>query len=125
MTNLLEHKTILLVEDNKIAQLISDIILREFTSKVDIAETGQQALELYDKYHHNIIFMDISLPDGKGYDFARQLYAKEREPNTPPPLIIAISAHSDDETKMECFSAGITNYLVKPLERSKLEDFLF
>lgn len=110
-------KKILLVEDNKIIQFACRLILEEFFQRVDIASTGQELMALQEEKPYDLIFMDISLPDGFGYDFAKKI--KEKNSGT---MILALTAHDDTETRNHCALAGMEDYIVKPLEAKKVKE---
>ncbi|MCD8524862.1 MAG: ATP-binding protein [Gammaproteobacteria bacterium] len=69
---------ILLVEDHPMIQEMTHTILKSVGAHVDIASTGQEALELFSTKKYTVIYMDIGLPDMGGYDVARCLRAIEK-----------------------------------------------
>ena len=88
-----------------------------FPCLVDIAESGHEAFDMCDKNTYDIIFMDIGLPDLKGYVVAKKL--KKRDDFTKV-SIIALSAHTDDDVRKKCQEVGIDDYLTKPLTDDKV-----
>ena len=111
-------KNILLVEDNKIVQLATCIILRDFACRIDTAETGTKALELCNNTCYDLIFMDIGLPVMNGSIVAKEIRKTSLHNKRTP--IIALSAHSAEDVKKQCFESGIDDYLEKPLTDEKI-----
>lgn len=87
-----ETLRILLVDDEKLAQIIGKMILTEkFFCTVDLATTGKQALILVDKKHHDIVFIDLTLPDIDGGVVTTKL--RKRQDAKKDTQIVAITAH--------------------------------
>ena len=61
------RKSNLLIEDDKIVQLVHTRMLSNFNCLVDTAETENQALKMYQNNNYDIIFVDVGLPDIPGY----------------------------------------------------------
>ncbi|MFQ3235777.1 MAG: signal transduction histidine kinase/CheY-like chemotaxis protein [Paraglaciecola sp.] len=113
------NSTILLVEDNHINQEVAKAIFCSMGLTIELADTGEKALELVNNNSYDLIFMDIHLPGIDGIETTRQI--KQQFPSTP---VIGLSA---DTFKQENLSSntGNTNqkmdyYLSKPVEREKL-----
>lgn len=105
---------VLIVEDNKIAQIIASSILSTLDCTSDIAESGKEAVELWRTRHYDIILMDIGLPDIDGYEITHRIRVEELAKKTHIP-IIALTAHVGDENKKRCIEAGMNAVLSKPL----------
>ena len=101
---------ILIVEDNKeLANLLSDF-LRAENYTVSIAETGEKALSLYEKYGARLIVLDIMLPGMNGFSVCKKI----REENNVP--IIIVSAKDDKEDKINGLVLGADDYIEKPYD---------
>lgn len=101
---------ILIVEDNKeLANLLSDF-LRAENYTVSIAETGEKALTLYEKYGARLIVLDIMLPGMNGFSVCKKI----REENNVP--IIIVSAKDDKEDKINGLVLGADDYIEKPYD---------
>ena len=82
---------ILIVEDNKeLADLLCDF-LRAENYTVSVAETGEKALSLYEKYGARLVVLDIMLPGIDGFAVCKKI---REESNTP---ILIVSAKTDKE----------------------------
>ncbi len=64
---------VLLVEDNLINQKVALAFLKDFVQEVDVASTAKEAIELYKKNAYDVVFMDLSLPDGDGISITKVL----------------------------------------------------
>ena len=109
---------ILLVEDSKIVSRITkDVLLKEFDCQVDIAETGEAALDLVEQNIYALILMDIGLPDTDGCTVAEKIRAKSSNPNSKAP-IVAVTAHAEDEEKEKFIRVGMNRLIIKPLDKA-------
>lgn len=106
---------ILLVEDNPLIQGVTREMLQATGANVDVAETGQEAIELFKSKKYSVIFMDIGLPDMDGYEVSQHLRAIEAETQSPKTPILALTAHATVDVKRFCIGAGMQGVLCKPL----------
>lgn len=101
---------ILIVEDNKeLAGLLCDF-LRAENYTVSIADTGEKALSLYEKYGARLIVLDIMLPGMDGFAVCRKI---REESNTP---ILIVSAKTEKEDKLNGLVLGADDYIEKPYD---------
>jgi PAS domain S-box-containing protein len=117
----IKPKTILLVEDNKLNQLVMKAFVKKCQCKLDIAENGEQALlKLQSPY--DLVLMDLSLPDMSGIDITKQF--RQTEPKDQHRPIIALTANVNPNDRTKCLQAGMDDYLSKPVSLKKLADIL-
>lgn len=101
---------ILIVEDNKeIAGLLCDF-LRAENYTVSVAETGENALSLYERYGARLLVLDIMLPGIDGFAVCRKI----REESITPILIV--SAKTEKEDKLNGLVLGADDYIEKPYD---------
>ena len=101
---------ILIVEDNKeISSLLRDFLEKE-NYIVSVAETGEKALSLYEKYGARLILLDIMLPGIDGFNIC----SKIREGSNTP--IIILSAKIGKEDKLNGIVLGADDYIEKPVD---------
>jgi CheY-like chemotaxis protein len=115
----LEAVRILLVEDNKVNQMVTKDNLEAFKVRVTIAENGKEALDLLENELFDLILMDMQMPVLDGYQTM-----KEIRNNTDLILkqipIIALTANAIDAEIKKCFDSGADDYLSKPFKPSVL-----
>jgi CheY-like chemotaxis protein len=115
--------TILVVEDNFIAQTVAKSLLSSMNCRVDVASTGVDAITLCQKNHYDLILMDIGLGEGMdGYEVTH--YIRSKMDTTRHIPIIALTAHGGDESKQRCIEAGMDAVLTKPLTQALAIDIL-
>lgn len=107
---------ILVAEDNKVNQLFMKKLLEKNAFNVEIAENGEEAVEMYSQKEFDIIFMDIQMPKMDGYEATRIIREKEKK-HVP---IIALTANTTEEDKQMCINAGMDDYIAKPVKLNKL-----
>ncbi|OIQ16056.1 MAG: hypothetical protein BM556_15460 [Bacteriovorax sp. MedPE-SWde] len=121
LENYSEYK-VLVVDDNKINQKVAKGYLAKFSVNADLASSGKEALSLVENNSYDLVFMDVHMPELNGLDTTIEIRKdKEKYGN---PYIIALTAlamKGDDE---KCFSAGMNDYLSKPLKHKDLEEAL-
>ena len=101
---------ILIVEDNKeIASLLCDF-LRAENYTVSVAESGEKALSLYEKYGARLVVLDIMLPGIDGFAVCKKI---REDSNTP---ILIVSAKTDKEDKLNGLMLGADDYIEKPYD---------
>jgi DNA-binding response OmpR family regulator len=101
---------ILIIEDNKeLADLLCDF-LRAENYTVSVAETGEKALSLYEKYGARLVVLDIMLPGIDGFAVCKKI---REESNTP---ILIVSAKTEKEDKLNGFVLGADDYIEKPYD---------
>ncbi len=110
---------VLLAEDNAINQFMAESILNGWDVQVDIANNGQEAISLHQKYTYDIILMDIQMP-GMGGVEATRIIRQMQNPVKAQIPIIALTANAlkgDSDIYLE---AGMNDYMSKPYEEEKL-----
>lgn len=101
---------ILIVEDNKeISTLLKDFLTKE-NYVVSVAESGEKALSLYEKYGARLVLLDIMLPGIDGFNVCSKI---RENANTP---IIILSAKTDKEDKLNGIVLGADDYIEKPID---------
>jgi len=111
---------ILIVEDNKVNQLLVKNMLKKFGfTKFDCAENGRTALEILKKNTYHLILMDIQMPEMDGYEITTEIRKNFASPvcNTP---IIALTADASEKEKMRARESGMNDYVVKPYTPEEL-----
>lgn len=101
---------ILIVEDNKeLTDLLCDFLHAE-NYTVSVAENGEKALSLYEKYGARLIVLDIMLPRLDGFAVCSKI---REQSNTP---ILIVSAKTSKEDKLNGLILGADDYIEKPYD---------
>ncbi len=106
---------ILIVEDDESSRLYFRLILSKHYKNLYVAETGEQALNLYDAESPDIILMDIGLPDINGLELVKKIREKDQEVK-----IIAQTAYAMAGDKFKALQAGCNDFITKPLNTKSL-----
>jgi PAS domain S-box-containing protein len=119
----LQGRHILLVEDNKINQMVALEMLQYMGLQVAIANNGEEALELVMKEHFDAVLMDIQMPGMDGYQTTAQIraYAHMNAAQLP---IIAMTANAMESDRQKALEAGMNDYVSKPVDVTKLASVL-
>lgn len=112
---------ILLVEDNEINQLIAINMLEHEGVMVDIAENGQQAVDMVKNNNYDLVLMDIQMPIMDGLQ-ATQLIRQQLCDQTLP--IIALTANVMTQEIEQYMQIGMNDHLGKPFEKEQLHKLL-
>ncbi len=114
---------ILLVEDNRINQLIAVNMLERLGHQVTIANNGREALALVRRQSFDVVFMDIQMPEMSGLEATEAIRITERRGHNRLP-IIALTAHAMHGDREKCLAVGMDGYLTKPIEIDTLREAL-
>ncbi|MEK6749177.1 MAG: response regulator [Pseudomonadota bacterium] len=110
---------LLLVEDNQINQLVlNDLLLRQGHA-VQIAGDGRHALRIIEEFEFDVVLMDIQMPDMDGMQVTREM--RVRGNNTP---VVAMTAHAMSGERAACIAAGMSDFVVKPVDMETLDGIL-
>ena len=102
---------ILIAEDNFVNQKLIERILTKLGYQTDVASNGIQALNLFDMKKHNVILMDIRMPQMDGFETTRAI----RHLAVEQPYIIAMTANAMSNDRDECLQNGMNDYIPKPI----------
>jgi CheY-like chemotaxis protein len=121
MTALYAARHVLVVDDNADAAESLALLLQREGHSVDVAHDGRDALEQYDRAHHDAVIMDIGLPVLDGHECAR---AMRRAQGGRALLIIALTGWGHPEDRRRSEASGFDHHLVKPVLPSELNALL-
>lgn len=113
--NALENRHILVVEDNKINQMITRKILEKRKIKCQVADNGMDAIKMVETNEFDVVLMDIHMPGISGIEATQEI--RKFKPDLP---IIALTAVTIEENLDEFFRVGFSEIIPKPF---KTEEF--
>ncbi len=116
----LSQVKILIVEDNKINQMITKKILTKMNLKCDIVDNGEDAVELIKNNNYNIILMDIHMPGISGIEATKIIRSFDKELT-----IFALTAVTIEDKMHEFEEAGFTDIIPKPFKQEEFEKKLY
>ena len=106
---------ILVVDDNKNTRQLMRAVLEEENYKVFTAEDGQDALDLMENQHIDLVLLDIMMPNMDGYEFTKIL--REMKNDLP---ILMVSAKQLPIDRKQGFVAGTDDYMIKPVDEEEM-----
>lgn len=106
-----EGRIILIVDDNRINQVVTKRILEQQGFTCEISDNGALAVEKARTRHYDLILMDVNMPGISGLEATRQI----RQFNSIVP-VVALTAVEIDEIREEIHEAGMNDIIVKPYD---------
>ena len=117
----LSHRSgdrILIVEDSQANRLIASTIIKNAGFEVEEASSGTEALAKCEDTDFDVVLMDLQMSEMDGFEATRAIRSSGfRNSSTP---IIAFSANVMEETRQECLSAGMNDFVSKPFVKETL-----
>jgi CheY-like chemotaxis protein len=110
---------ILAAEDNKTNRLVFGKMLKALNVDLHFACDGQEAVEAYETFRPDLIFMDISMPRLDGKEATRAIRTIEAGTGAHVP-IVALTAHAMAGDDRDILEAGLDKYLTKPLRKKEI-----
>ncbi len=112
MSEQIEPKKVMIIEDNQLNQKIADMIIKQLGHYTVQVYEGKKAVEIAKQEKPSLIILDIILPDISGIDVCKEFKIDPELKNIP---IIVITSLSSDEDKQKIVSeSGCDNYIAKP-----------
>ena len=106
---------ILVADDDKHTRMLLRAVLESENYTVSIAENGEQALELLDREHIDLVVLDVMMPRMDGYEFTRIV----RQTDSTLPILMVTAKHLPADEK-KGFLVGTDDYITKPIDEEKL-----
>ena len=119
--SILTGRNILLVEDNEFNQELTRELLTELGMKVTIAENGRKGVEKVFAETFDLVIMDVQMPEMDGLTATRLIRANAKFAQLP---ILAMTANAMISDKEAVLTAGMNDYIAKPIALDKLTQLL-
>jgi signal transduction histidine kinase/DNA-binding response OmpR family regulator len=113
---------VLAAEDNKTNQLVFQKMVKGLDIELRFAGNGREAVEIWQTFQPDLIFMDISMPEMDGKEATRAIRAAEAGGAHVP--IVALTAHAMDGDADGILACGMDRYLTKPLRKLAIGEAL-
>ena len=110
---------VLLTDDNDINKEVLKALLEPFGFVIDEAENGKKAVEMAEKTSYDLILMDSHMPVMNGKEATKKIRGKAGGLNQKTP-IIAVTADAITGVKEDLLSAGMDDYIAKPVDVEQL-----
>lgn len=106
---------VLVAEDNKVNQLLAKKVLTQLGAEVDVANNGEESLNMVKEGTFDAVIMDLQMPVMDGYEATRQILSLH--PDLP---VIALSANVYREDIERCYEAGMVDHIAKPFSEKSI-----
>ena len=110
----MSHNKILIVDDDPNIREVLAVLLSSEGYRVSTAENGLEALKLQDSEKPNLVILDIMMPGMDGVEVCARIRAR-----SPVPILF-LTAKSQDTDKVDAYTSGGDDYLVKPFSQTEL-----
>jgi signal transduction histidine kinase/DNA-binding NarL/FixJ family response regulator len=115
-------RKILVAEDNPINQEVIREVLSELGYEAFIVENGREALGALEQEAYPLVLMDCQMPELDGYGAAREVRRRETGQRRIP--LIAVTAHAFEGERQKALSAGMDDYVTKPISAGVLSEVI-
>jgi signal transduction histidine kinase/DNA-binding response OmpR family regulator len=117
---------ILIAEDDEVNRMVISEMLKGMGHEIEFAKNGKEALEKAKENHDwaDLILMDMRMPEMDGLEATRRIRDWERENHLKLKPIFALTANAMEEDRNKCMSAGMSNYISKPIDITILKKAL-
>ncbi len=115
---------ILVAEDNPTNQKFAQAILKKLGYRADVAANGFETIEALSRIPYDLVLMDCQMPEMDGLEATRRIRAAGSGVLDPRVPIVAMTANAMQGQKELCLSAGMDDYLSKPVQPRELAEML-
>ncbi|MDQ2776494.1 MAG: response regulator [Acidobacteriota bacterium] len=115
---------VLVADDNPVNQKLARKLLEKLSCEVFEASNGREAYEIWERIRPDLIFMDCHMPEIDGYQATGMIRQRERLNGWETIPIIAVTAQAMQGDRERCLSAGMSDYVTKPIAFDALAGLL-
>ena len=112
---------ILLAEDNLVNQEVAIDMLEQMGYAVNVANNGEEAMQLLNRQDYALVLMDCEMPILDGYAVTRLLREKENTDELVRTPVVALTAHAVEGAREKCIESGMDDFLTKPFSYAGLD----
>ena len=112
-----EGLSILMADDSQDNVMLIRAYLKKTSHRMDVAENGSVAFELFKQNSYDLVLMDVQMPVMDGYTATGLIREWERNRNESPVPILALTANALKEDEQRSLDAGCTGHLTKPIRK--------
>jgi CheY-like chemotaxis protein/HPt (histidine-containing phosphotransfer) domain-containing protein len=114
---------VLLAEDNEVNRMVAIGMVERLGYTVEAVRNGREVIAAFDHRRHDLILMDVQMPDMDGFTATAAIRELERGTGRHVP-IIAMTAHAMQGDRERCLEAGMDGYISKPVRSAALREAL-
>ena len=117
-----QYLRVLVAEDNPVNQEVTATLLAALGADVELASSGEEALRRFDAQRHDLVLMDVQMPEMDGLAATREIRRLENGgANGGSHLpIVAMTANAMSDDRAACLAAGMDDYVSKPIDVPQL-----
>ena len=115
---------ILVVDDNNINQAVARGMLVKFGIDVELADNGQEALDLLQQHDFSLVFMDCQMPVMDGYTATQNIRDPQSAVKNHVIPVVAMTANVMRGDREKCIESGMDDFIAKPVDPIKLRNIL-
>ena len=108
---------ILIAEDNPVNQKVAQLMLQRLGHRTYLAANGQEVLQALEVRAYDLVLMDIQMPKMDGIEATKHIRSRWQQ----GPKIIAITSFDPEFCRERCFSAGVDDFINKPVRMNELD----
>jgi DNA-binding response OmpR family regulator len=112
---------ILVVDDDRVIQQLLKVNLELEGYAIEVAEDGEEALDLFDEFRPNLVLLDIMMPKMDGWEVCRRLKQGVDSADVP---IVLLSARAQEADVQRGIELGVAAYVTKPFDPIQLLDLV-
>jgi two-component system sensor histidine kinase/response regulator len=112
------HPHVLVVEDNRVNQMVALRMLERLGCRVEMADDGKKAFDMVKTSPYDIIFMDCQMPVMDGYEATAAIRRSEAPGNHL--AVVAMTANAMQGDRERCLQAGMDDYISKPVNKEEI-----
>jgi CheY-like chemotaxis protein len=115
---------VLVAEDNPVNALGIQAVLENLGCQAKVVSDGRQAVEELRRQSFDLVLMDCQMPELDGFKATEELRRREQTEHLPRVPVVALTAYAMQGDRERCLSAGMDDYLSKPVNQGQIADVL-